>query len=137
MEIEDEKMAIFSGRYGERQFFWRIWRGRWVVHWGEKLLENYYKDDEIMEKRMSDAYMMERRIVLMEMMTTVMEKRMSDGDSSTTFCEEQRSDQSTPANPLLLAILTTIQNNNIAHVCVSRRKRNIKQMPCHTSNILA
>ena len=38
-----------------------------------------YKDDESMEKRMSDAYMMERRIVLMEMMTTVMEKRMSDG----------------------------------------------------------
>ena len=90
-----------------------------------------------MEKRMSDAYMMERRIVLMEMMTTVMEKRMSDGDSSTSFCEEQRSDQSTAANPLLLAILTPIQNNNIAHVCVSRRKRNIKQMPCHTSNILA
>ena len=86
---------------------------------------------------MSDAYMMERRIVLMEMMTTVMEKRMSDGDSSTSFCEEQRSDQSTAANPLLLAILTPIQNNNIAHTCVSRRKRNIKQMPCHTSNILA
>ena len=85
---------------------------------------------------MSDAYMMERRIVLMEMMTTVMEKRMSDGDSSTSFCEEQRSDQSTAANPLLLAILTPIQNNNIAHVCVSRRKKN-KQMPCHTSNILA
>ena len=73
---------------------------------------------------MSDAYMMERRIVLMEMMTTVMEKRMSDGDSSTSFCEEQRSDQSTAANPLLLAILTPIQNNNIAHVCVSRRKKN-------------
>ena len=72
---------------------------------------------------MSDAYMMERRIVLMEMMMTVMEKRMSDGDSSTSFCEEQRSDQSTAANPLLLAILTPIQNNNIAHVCISRRKK--------------
>ena len=86
---------------------------------------------------MSDAYMMERRIVLMEMMTTVMEKRMSDGDSSTSFCEEQRSDQSTAANPLLLAILTPIQTI-ILHMCVFREEeKNIKQMPCHTSNILA
>ena len=70
---------------------------------------------------MSDAYMMERRIVLMEMMTTVMEKRMSDGDSSTSFCEEQRSDQSTAANPLLLAILTPIQTI-ILHMCVFREE---------------
>ena len=71
---------------------------------------------------MSDAYMMERRIVLMEMMTTVMEKRMSDGDSSTSFCEEQRSDQSTAANPLLLAILTPIQTI-ILHMCVFREEK--------------
>ena len=73
---------------------------------------------------MSDAYMMERRIVLMEMMTTVMEKRMSDGDSSTSFCEEQRSDQSTAANPLLLAILTPIQTI-ILHMCVFREEKEI------------